>query len=81
VIIRCDSAAMVSNTSELLPEPEMPVNTVRFTWRGIAQCVRAHLPDAVTEPLLKKVGLDRLAAIYTAIETVRRGGTVSLSGV
>ena len=26
---RCDSAAMVPNTSELLPEPEMPVNTVR----------------------------------------------------
>ncbi len=28
LIIRCDSAAIVSNTSELLPEPETPVNTV-----------------------------------------------------
>ena len=28
MIIRCDSAAMVLKTSELLPEPEMPVNTV-----------------------------------------------------
>ena len=28
LIIRCDSAAMVPNTSELLPEPETPVNTV-----------------------------------------------------
>ncbi len=28
MIIRCDSAAMVSKTSELLPEPETPVNTV-----------------------------------------------------
>ncbi len=28
LISRCDSAAMVSNTSELLPEPETPVNTV-----------------------------------------------------
>ena len=28
MIIRCDSAAMVPNTSELLPEPETPVNTV-----------------------------------------------------
>src|ERR1700741_4851979 len=27
-ISRCDSAAMVPNTSELLPEPETPVNTV-----------------------------------------------------
>src|SRR5215218_6832605 len=28
LIIRLDSAAIVSNTSELLPEPETPVNTV-----------------------------------------------------
>jgi threonine dehydrogenase-like Zn-dependent dehydrogenase len=48
---------------------------------AFAQRVTAHLPDAVTEPLIKKAGLDRLSAVYTAIETVRRGGTVSLSGV
>ena len=48
---------------------------------AIAQRVAAHLPDAVPEPLMKRAGLDRLAALYTAIETVRRGGTVSLSGV
>ena len=29
LIIRCDSAAMVPNASELLPEPDTPVNTVR----------------------------------------------------
>jgi hypothetical protein len=28
LIIRCDSAAMVAKTSELLPEPETPVKTV-----------------------------------------------------
>src|SRR5918997_285908 len=28
-IIRCDSAAIVPNTRELLPEPETPVNTVK----------------------------------------------------
>jgi hypothetical protein len=28
LISRCDSAAIVSNTNELLPEPETPVNTV-----------------------------------------------------
>src|SRR4051794_11549702 len=28
LISRCDSAAIVSNTSELFPEPETPVNTV-----------------------------------------------------
>ena len=38
---------------------------------AFAQRVTAHLPDAVTEPLMKKAGLDRLAALYTAIETVR----------
>ena len=47
---------------------------------AFAQRVTAHLPDAA-EPLMKKAGLDRLSALYTAIETVRRGGTVSLSGV
>ena len=48
---------------------------------ALAQRVAARLPDTVTEPLMKRAGLDRLAALYTAIETVRRGGTVSLSGV
>jgi len=48
---------------------------------ALAQRVTAQLPDAVGEPLIKKAGLDRLAAVYTAIDTVRRGGTVSLSGV
>jgi threonine dehydrogenase-like Zn-dependent dehydrogenase len=39
------------------------------------------LPDAVAEPLMKNAGLDRLAALLTAIESVRRGGTISISGV
>jgi threonine dehydrogenase-like Zn-dependent dehydrogenase len=39
------------------------------------------LPDAVAEPLMKSAGVDRMTALYTAIEAVRRGGTVSISGV
>jgi threonine dehydrogenase-like Zn-dependent dehydrogenase len=39
------------------------------------------MPDAIAEPLLKKAGIDRLAALHTAIEAVRRGGTISISGV
>jgi hypothetical protein len=39
------------------------------------------LPKALAEPLLKQVGTDRLNALYTAIDVVRRGGTISLSGV
>jgi threonine dehydrogenase-like Zn-dependent dehydrogenase len=39
------------------------------------------LPDAIAEPLMLKAGVDRLAAFTTAIDAVRRGGTVSVSGV
>ena len=39
------------------------------------------LPDAVTRPIMKKAGFDRLAALYSAIECVRRGGTISILGV
>lgn len=39
------------------------------------------LPSALAQPLMKKAGVDRLTALYTAFEAVRRGGTVSLSGV
>ncbi len=41
----------------------------------------AMLPDALAKPLMTNVGVDRLAALYTAVESVRRGGTISLSGV
>ncbi|WP_324649725.1 zinc-dependent alcohol dehydrogenase [Georgenia sp. H159] len=39
------------------------------------------LPDFLARPLFTKAGVDRLAALHTAIEVVRRGGTISLSGV
>ena len=39
------------------------------------------LPDAVAAPLMTKAGVDRLAAVHSAIDIVRRGGTISLSGV
>ncbi|MDN4160393.1 zinc-dependent alcohol dehydrogenase [Nocardioides abyssi] len=39
------------------------------------------LPDAVAEPLMMNAGFDRLAALHASIDCVRRGGTVSLSGV
>lgn len=39
------------------------------------------LPDVLGQPLLQAVGVDRTAALYSAIDMVRRGGTVSLSGV
>lgn len=39
------------------------------------------LPDALGERLMESVGLDRLAAFRAAIDVVRRGGTISVSGV
>ncbi|MFE4212686.1 alcohol dehydrogenase catalytic domain-containing protein [Streptomyces sp. NPDC056844] len=39
------------------------------------------LPDAVARPLMERAGIDRLSALFTAIDLVRRGGTVSVSGV
>ena len=39
------------------------------------------LPDAVAAKLMQTAGVDRLGALYSAIDLVRRGGTVSLSGV
>jgi S-(hydroxymethyl)glutathione dehydrogenase/alcohol dehydrogenase len=39
------------------------------------------LPKKLTAPLMSRVGVDRMSAIYTAIDAVRRGGTVSLIGV
>jgi len=48
---------------------------------SIAQKATAVVPDAVMEKVMQVVGVDRLAALNTAIEAVRRGGTISLSGV
>jgi threonine dehydrogenase-like Zn-dependent dehydrogenase len=45
------------------------------------QQVTGMLPDAVTKPMMERAGLDRLHAFYLAIDIVRRGGTISLSGV
>ena len=39
------------------------------------------LPDAVAAQMIQKAGIDRLAALYACIETVRRAGTISISGV
>ena len=47
----------------------------------LAHRITGLLPDAVAAPMMKTVGFDRLHALYTAIELVRRGGTVSISGV
>jgi len=47
----------------------------------LAQQVVSLLPDAIAAPMTKVAGVDRLNALYSAIDVVRRGGTVSLIGV
>lgn len=39
------------------------------------------LPDPLARTAMEKAGMDRLAALHASIDLVRRGGTVSLSGV
>jgi threonine dehydrogenase-like Zn-dependent dehydrogenase len=47
----------------------------------IAQAAAGLVPDAIARPLIEKAGVDRLSALYACLAAVRRGGTVSLSGV
>ncbi len=47
----------------------------------LAQQLASMLPDAATTTLIEKAGVDRLSVLHTAIDAVRRGGTISLSGV
>jgi threonine dehydrogenase-like Zn-dependent dehydrogenase len=46
-----------------------------------AQAAVGLLPDSMARSLTERFGVDRLDALHTAMKAVRRGGTVSLSGV
>jgi threonine dehydrogenase-like Zn-dependent dehydrogenase len=46
-----------------------------------AQTLVGLLPRALAKPMMENAGVDRLAALLAAIEIVRRGGTISISGV
>ncbi len=47
----------------------------------LAQEMATLLPSAVAAPLMKRAGVDRVSALHLAIDAVRRGGTISISGV
>lgn len=47
----------------------------------LVQQAAAVMPRKLGGPLAERFSVDRLAALYTAIDLVRRGGTISLSGV
>ena len=47
----------------------------------LVQQAAAVMPRAISGPLSERFTIDRLAALHAAIELVRRGGTISLTGV
>ncbi|WP_017602531.1 alcohol dehydrogenase catalytic domain-containing protein [Nocardiopsis alkaliphila] len=47
----------------------------------LAQRATSFMPKGAAAKLMETAGVDRLAALQTAIDLVRRGGTISLSGV
>jgi threonine dehydrogenase-like Zn-dependent dehydrogenase len=47
----------------------------------VGQKATGLLPDSVAAKLTDRAALDRLDALHTAVKAVRRGGTVSVSGV
>ncbi len=46
-----------------------------------AQKIVGLIPDAIAAKMMERAGVDRLSVINAAIDAVRRGGTISLSGV
>ncbi len=66
--------------------PDSVIDAVGMEAHGSPAAKAAHqtvglLPDAIGSRLMKTAGIDRLAAVNSAIDIVRRGGTISLSGV
>ncbi|MCG5451971.1 zinc-dependent alcohol dehydrogenase [Micromonospora hortensis] len=47
----------------------------------LAQTAAGLLPDKLAQTMTDRAGVDRLSVLHAALKAVRRGGTVSLSGV
>jgi threonine dehydrogenase-like Zn-dependent dehydrogenase len=80
-----DLAEVIRDTTEGRG-PDSVIDAVGMEAHGspgaqIAQQLTGFLPDAVAEKLMERASIDRLHALYLAIDIVRRGGTISLSGV
>jgi threonine dehydrogenase-like Zn-dependent dehydrogenase len=66
--------------------PDSVVDAVGMEAHGspagkLAQQMAGFLPDRAAAKLMETAGVDRLNALNLAIDAVRRGGTISLSGV
>ncbi|MDA0172939.1 glutathione-dependent formaldehyde dehydrogenase [Solirubrobacter taibaiensis] len=66
--------------------PEAVIDAVGMEAHGapigkLAHRLAGFLPDKLAQKAIETAGIDRLAALHMSIELVRRGGTISLSGV
>jgi threonine dehydrogenase-like Zn-dependent dehydrogenase len=66
--------------------PDAAIDAVGLEAHGapggkLAHTLAALMPDAVARKVMQTAGVDRLSALRAAVAIVRRGGTVSLSGV
>ena len=66
--------------------PDAVIDAVGMEAHGSGAGKLAHAlvglrPDKVADPMMQKAGVDRLAALLASIDVVRRGGTLSISGV
>ncbi|WCN83530.1 zinc-dependent alcohol dehydrogenase [Micromonospora sp. LH3U1] len=66
--------------------PDAVIDAVGMEAHGSPVGKLAHaavglLPDKLAQTMTDRVGMDRLAALHAAVKAVRRGGTVSISGV
>ncbi|HWD64776.1 MAG TPA: zinc-dependent alcohol dehydrogenase [Solirubrobacteraceae bacterium] len=85
----------LSSTSDLAAQvreltdgrgPDSVIDAVGMEAHGspggkLAHTLAGLMPDPVAKKMMETAGIDRLAALNSALEIVRRGGTVSLSGV
>ena len=82
----------VDNVPEALREktggrgPDSVIDAVGMEAHGAPAAKFAHtlagfMPDVVARKVMEHAGIDRLTVLNLAIESVRRGGTISLSGV
>jgi threonine dehydrogenase-like Zn-dependent dehydrogenase len=66
--------------------PDSVIDAVGMEAHGSPFAKAAHqmtsvLPSSLSSKLMERAGFDRLASLKTAIDLVRRGGTISISGV
>jgi threonine dehydrogenase-like Zn-dependent dehydrogenase len=83
-----DQATLVNAVRDLTHGrgPDAVIDAVGLEAHGSPVASMAHrmtsaLPASLAERLMNRAAIDRMAALHLAIELVRRGGTISITGV